>query len=141
MSAALMFLGLAAKAGRLTIGEESCGIDARAKKAKLIITASDSSQNSVTRAENYAQTAKAPHIALPFTKAELGNIVGRGMPGMLAITDIGMAASFAEKLSTEYPDKYDLAAGLLRYNADRAQQRKIEKQRHKENIRHGKNKK
>lgn len=140
MSPALMFLGLAEKSGRLTIGEESCGISARAKKAKVILTASDASQNSVTRASNYAEDAKAPVVTLPFTKAELGAVLGRGMPGMLAITDIGMASAFLAKLSAEYPDKYDLACGLLKYNADRAAQRKAEAKRHKENIRRGKKK-
>jgi ribosomal protein L30E len=135
-----MFLGLTEKAGYLVIGEESCGMSARGKKAKVILTASDASRNSTVRAKSYAEVSKAPHVELPFSKTELGMIVGRGMPGMLAITDIGMASAFLKKLSAEYPGEYDLACGLLMYSADRASQRKAEAKRHKENIRRGKKK-
>ena len=140
MEPSLMFLGLTAKAGHLTVGEESCGIDARAKKAKLIITASDASQNSITRADNFSRTAKAPHIVLPFTKAELGNVIGRGTPGMLAITDIGMASAFVNKLSAENPGRYDEVSAVLQQSVERSRKRKLEKKRHEENVRHGKKK-
>ncbi len=141
MSAALTFLGLAAKAGHLTIGEESCGIDARAKKAALLCTASDASQNSVTRAKNYASAAGVPSLELPFTKAELGRMVGRGMPGMLAITDIGMALSFAEKLSDEFEGKYTDIVEPLKQRYEKVQLRKMERKRHLDNVRRGKTKK
>ncbi|MGM9521232.1 MAG: L7Ae/L30e/S12e/Gadd45 family ribosomal protein [Oscillospiraceae bacterium] len=136
----ITFLGLSQKAGYLEIGEESCGIAARARKAKVLLTASDASRNSLVRAKNYSEDAKAPHVVLPFTKDELGAVVGRGLPGMLAITDTGMAAAFVQKLSAEYPGKFDEQAETLRISAERAMQRKKEAQRHKENLRHGKKK-
>ena len=137
----ITFLGLALKAGKLEIGEESCGIAARAKKAKLILTASDASQNSLTRARNFSEAAKAPHIVLPFTKDELGAVVGRGTPGMIAVTDIGMASAFADKLSAEVPGKYDYTAAELKIASDRAMARKKEAKKHIQNVRTGKKKK
>ena len=140
MSAALMFLGLVAKSGRLTIGEESCGIAARGKKAKLILTASDASLNSVTRAKNYADYAGCPCVTLPYQKFELGGMVGRGGPGMLAITDVNMADAFIKKLSAEFPGTYDEAALRLDTAAKRALQRKKEAKKHQDNLKHGKKK-
>ncbi len=134
----LTFLGLCLKAGKLEIGEESCGAAARAKKARLLLSASDAAHGSLMRAQNFAETAKAPHVLLPFTKAELGAAVGRGTPGMLAVTDYGLAAAFTERLASECPGRYDEAAALLQAAAVRALQRKREKQRHAENKRKGK---
>lgn len=140
MSAALTFLGLCEKAGSLVIGEESCGIAARAKKAKLILTAHDAGRSSAVKAAGYAETAKCPSAALPFSKADLGGMLGRGAPGMLAVTDIGLASAFIAKLSAEYPGPYDDLAGILAYNADRAAERRREKKQHIKNIQRGKKK-
>lgn len=141
MNASLTFLGLILKAGKLEIGEESCGIAARAKKARVILTASDASQNSRTRAGNYCQDSNAPHVMLPFAKSELGAVVGRGQPGMLAITDIGMASAFLDKLALECPDRYSEQVSVLKSASERYAQRLKEAQAHKKNIRSGKKKK
>lgn len=140
MSAALTFLGLCEKSGKLVIGEESCGIAARAKKAKLILTARDAGRSSAVKAENYSGAAKCPSVCLPYSKSDLGNMLGRGSPGMLAVTDIGLASAFANKLSAEFPGVYDEVNGLLAFEADRAAQRRKEKQNHLKNIRRGKKK-
>jgi len=140
MSAALMFLGLTAKAGHLTIGEDSCGIVARAKKAKLLLTASDASDNSRTRARNYADASHCPCVTLPYTKFDLGSMVGRGSPGMLAITDINMADAFMKKLAAENPGQFTEECGQLDYAAQRALQRKKEAKKHQENLKRGKKK-
>ncbi len=125
----LTFLGLCLRAGHLEIGEESCGAAARAKKARAVLTASDLSHSSLSRAETLASAAGAPLLPLPFTKAELGMAVGRGTPGILAITDVGMASAFAGKLSSEYPGTYDESAQLLSVRAERAEKRRQEKRR------------
>lgn len=101
MTPAMTFLGLAKRAGRLTIGEESVKIDARANKAKLILTACDAGRSLGERAQNFSTMAKCPHIALPWTKEELGSLVGRGTPGIMAITDKKMAEAFQMKLEKE----------------------------------------
>ena len=98
MNAALSLLGRAKRAGRLVIGEESVKLEARANKTKLILTASDAGDSLKKRADNFARMAKCAHTTLPFSKDELGMLLGRGTPGILAITDNGMAKVFSEKL-------------------------------------------
>ncbi len=120
----LTFLGLCLKAGRLEIGEESCGAAARAKKARLVLSASDAAHGSLMRAENFAETARCPYAVLPFTKEELGAAVGRGTPGLLAVTDFGLAAAFLEKLSAECPGRYEEQTETARVAAERALQGK-----------------
>lgn len=137
MSAALLFLGLAEKAGKLTIGEESCGIEARAKHTRLLLCAADAGHNSLTRAANYAEAAKCPAVTLPWTKAELGGLLGRGTPGMLGICDFGMAAAFMEKLDAEHPGRYTEALDAARAAAERAAKRKKEAKKHRDNLRKG----
>lgn len=138
MSAALLFLGLANRAGKLEIGEESVGAEARARHARVILSASDAGHSSLMKAKNYAEDSKCPAVTLPWTKAELGEILGRGAPGLVAICDFGMAAAFMEKLDKEFPDRYDLEEATVRYAAERAAQRKKEAKKHKENVRKGK---
>ena len=140
MSAALTFLGLAEKSGRLVIGEESCGTAARAKKAKLILLAHDAGRSSAVRAQNYSEAAKCPLVTLPYSKADLGNMLGRGSPGMLAVTDVGIADAFMKKLAAEHPGIYDDISESLAFEADRAARRRREKQNHIRNVRRGKKK-
>ncbi len=138
MSNSLKFLGLCKKAGKLEIGEESVGISARAKKARIILAASDSADNSKRRAQNFARTGNIPFITLPYGKFDLGNEVGRGSPGLMAITDIGLAASFIDKLSVEFPEKYDDIKSVLGAKAEKAMQRKKEAKAHERNLKMGK---
>ena len=134
----IKFLGIAKKAGKLEIGEESCGVAARDKKARVILTASDSSDNARRRADYFSTVSAAPHIGIPYTKEQLGREIGRGTPGMLAVTDIGIAASFVSKLASAYPGKYDEAAGRLAEKAEKMALRKREALSHEKNVRMGK---
>lgn len=101
MTPAMTFLGLAKRAGRLTIGEESVKADAKRNKAKLILTACDAGRSLGERAVNLARMANCPFVELPWTKEELGALVGRGTPGILAVTDKKMAEAFQMKLEKE----------------------------------------
>jgi ribosomal protein L7Ae-like RNA K-turn-binding protein len=134
----LNLLGMAKKAGMLEIGSDSVVACARGGKARLIISASDASENSLRSAENCAAAAGAALITVPYTKDDIGAVVGRGSPGMLAITDIGMACAFAEKLSRSYPDKYDQACAVLKEKAQRASSRKSSTKERNSNIGKGK---
>lgn len=99
MDKALSFLGIAKKAGLLAIGSEATAISARQGKARLIITATDASAGSVRRATANAKAAEIECIAVPYTRFEIGNITGRGSPGVLAILDKGLAEGFKGKLA------------------------------------------
>ncbi|HHU06638.1 MAG TPA: 50S ribosomal protein L7 [Clostridiales bacterium] len=138
MSRALGILGLARKAGALEIGEESAGIAARSGKARALLTANNASENTLRRVYNFAAKYGLPHLALPFTKDELGKAVGVSSCAALAFMSAGLAASFAEKLEEEFPGRFTQPLELLRLKADRIEQRKKEARAHERNVRTGK---
>ena len=120
----LSLLGIAKKAGLLAIGDESVGTAARAKKARVILSASDASDGSKRRARGYGEAYNAVHVIIPYDKAELGMVIGRGTPGMLAVLDTGLAAGFLSGLAGDSPEEYGQAAELLKKKAARAAERK-----------------
>lgn len=136
----LHLLGLAKKAGRLEIGEEPVGAVCRAHHARLVLLASDSAPNTRRRAAHFGEAGNVLFLELPFTKAELGFLLGRSSCAMLALTDAGFAASVLEKLAARDPDRYGPAALQLREKADRMLQRQREKRQHEKNLREGKRK-
>ena len=136
----LHLLGLARKAGRLELGEETVGAACRARRARLILLASDAAPNTRRRCAHFGEAGNVLWLELPFSKAELGFSLGRGSCAMLALTDAGFAASVGEKLAARDPDRYGPAAQQLRVKADRVLQRQQERRRHEKNLREGKRK-
>ena len=133
----LHLLGLAKKAGRLEIGEEPVGAACRARHARLVLLAADSAPNTRRRAAHFGEAGSVLWLETPFSKAELGAILGRTSCAILALTDAGFAAAVAEKLAIREPDKYAPAAQQLRTKADRMFQRQKEQRRHEKNLRRG----
>lgn len=123
MDRCLNLLGLAKKAGSLEIGEECVSASVARVKARCILSASDASDGSKRKAGFMAEDASVPHVVLPYTKQELSLAVGRGAPGVLAITDTGLAASFTAALSEAY-EGYGEAAERMALKKQRAQERK-----------------
>ena len=136
----LHLLGLAKKAGRLEIGEEPVGAACRARQAKLVLLAQDAAPNTRRRAAHFSQAGKGPCLETPFTKGELGLVLGRSSCAMLALTDAGFSAAVVEKLAVRDPDKYGPAAARLREQADRVLQRQKEQRQHEKNLREGRQK-
>ena len=110
----LHLLGLAKKAGRLEIGEEPVGAAARAHQARVLLLAADAAANTVRRAAHFGEAGGALWLQMPFTKAELGEQLGRSSCAMLAVTDFGFAAALAEKLAARDEERYGPAAQQLR---------------------------
>lgn len=135
MDNALKLLGLALKAGRLEVGEEPVGAVARARKAKLLILASDAAPNTVRRAAHFGEAGNVLFLTTPFTKAELGFSVGRSSCAMMAFTDPGFAASFTKKLAALDPDRYAPASEQVGKKAEKALQRQKEQRQHEKNLR------
>ena len=134
MNSALHLVGLSRKAGRLAVGEEPVSEAAKRREAKLILVAADAAENTLRRAQRFAESGEVPWLASPFTKAELGGAVGRSVCAMLAFTDVGLASAAAEKLAWEDGERYGPAAQLLKERAGQAlerqkEQRAREKQR------------
>ena len=134
----LSFLGLALRGGRLAVGEEPVDAVARARDARLILLASDAAVPTRRRAFHFAEAGQCLLLTLPFTKEELGQTLGRSSVAVIALTDVGMAASLAHRLEELDPAKYGEAAKRLDLKAQRAAERRAEQKAHEKNIRTGK---
>ena len=93
----LRFLGLMRRAGKLSVGEEGTGQAARAGKAKLILLASDASENARDRAEGFARRGAAALVHLRADKAALASALGVAGGAMAAVCDAGFARALLEK--------------------------------------------
>ncbi|MBQ9534728.1 MAG: ribosomal L7Ae/L30e/S12e/Gadd45 family protein [Clostridia bacterium] len=94
----LSFLGLMYRAGSLAIGADKSYDAARRGKIKLLMLASDAAKNTVSGAKNALREKDVPLVTLPYTKAELGDALGKGECSALAILDFGFAISFCERM-------------------------------------------
>lgn len=138
--ASLHLLGLARKAGRIEVGEEPVGAACRARKAKVLLLAADAAENTVRRAEHFAEAGAALCVQTPYTKSQLGGAVGRESCAMAALTDAGLAASLMKKLAAVDPEKYGEAAAALDTKAQKVLQRQREQRQHEKNMAKGKQK-
>ena len=135
MDKALNYLGLARKAGRIELGEEPVGAVARAKKARLILVASDAGDHSWRRAKSFVAGTEQVCMKVPFTKDQLGEAIGRTSLAMAAFTDPAMALAFVKALGD--PDKYKEALESLDRRTKRIRQRQQEEKNHQRNLRQG----
>ena len=138
MDKALNFLALAKKARLAELGEEPVGAITRTGKGYLVMVASDASDHTWRRAKSFVAGTEQQCIRLPFTKDELGFVVGRTSLAIAAITDVAMAAAFVKALPE--PAKYAAAAQALEQKAAKQKQRKDEAKAHQRNVRFGKKK-
>jgi ribosomal protein L7Ae-like RNA K-turn-binding protein len=138
MDRALNFLALAKKARLAELGEEPVGAITRTGKGYLVMVASDASDHTWRRAKSFVAGTEQQCIRLPFTKDELGFVVGRTSLAIAAITDVAMAAAFVKALPE--PGKYAAASQALEQKAAKQKQRKDEAKAHQRNIRTGKKK-
>ena len=138
MDRALNYLSLARKAGLAELGEEPVGAITRAGKGYLVMVASDASDHTWRRAKSFVAGTDQQAIRIPFTKEELGFVIGRSSLAIAAITDAAMAASLVKAL----PDaaKHTAALAVLEEKAAKLKQRKAEAKAHQRNVRMGKKK-
>ena len=99
----LKFLGLMRRAGKLSVGETGTGQAARAGKAKLILLASDASENARNRAYGFARRGQVPLVQLKAEKAKLADALHVTGGAMAAVCDEG----FAQALIKKYADDLD----------------------------------
>lgn len=135
---AIRYLGIARKAGCLQLGEEDTGAAVRGGKAKLVLLASDASDNARRRAEGFVYGRKTPLVRLPYTKEEISFATGKGGCSMLAVTDIGLASSFLSALAQQNPELYAETARELEAKREKADKRKAEAAAHRRNVKTGK---
>ena len=93
----LKTLGLMRRAGKLSAGEDGVRQAVRKRSAKLILVAADASENSVKRAEGFAEAAQVPLIHLDADKDTLCRALGVNGGAMFAVCDEGFKQLFLKK--------------------------------------------
>ena len=133
-------LGLAQKGGKLQTGEESVSAAAKAHKARLLLLSSDAGERTWRHAQQLSEAGNCPLLLSPYTRAELGQSVGRGECVLLAFTDIGLAAAAAKRLSQSDPESCREVLERLEYKAEKTLRRRRETQRRKKAAQAGQRK-
>ena len=128
----LKFLGLMRRASALQAGENNAGEAVRGGKAKLLLLASDASDNARRRAESFVGGRSCLLLPLSFTKEELGAALGMGDCSMAAVTDLGFANALIKRLDALEPGAYAEAAEEVARRFSKAERRKGEKAREKD---------
>ncbi len=138
MDKALNYLSLARKGGMAELGEEPVGAITRAGKGYLVIVASDASDHTWRRAKSFVAGTEQQCVRVPFTKEELGFVIGRTSLAIAAITDAPLALTLVKALPE--PEKYKNAMEILDAKATKLRQRQKEAKAHQRNVRMGKKK-
>ena len=133
---ALNYLALGKKGRLIELGEEPVGAVARAVKARLVVVASDASDHTWRRAKSFVAGPEQQCIRVPFTKEELGFVVGRQSLAIAAFTDAALALAFVKALPNA--EKFAEVAEKLDIKAQKLRQRKDEAKAHQRNVRKGK---
>ena len=133
---ALNYLALGKKGRLVELGEEPVGAVARAVKARLVVVASDASDHTWRRAKSFVAGTEQQCIRVPFTKEELGFVVGRQSLAIAAFTDAALALAFVKALPNA--EKFQEVSEKLDTKAQKLRQRKEEAKAHQRNVRKGK---
>ena len=137
-SKALNYLALAKKGRLVELGEEPVGAITRAVKGRLVVVASDASDHTWRRAKSFVAGTEQQCIRVPFTKEELGFVVGRTSLAIAAFTDAALALAFVKALPKA--EKFGEVIEKLDLKAQKLRQRKAEAKAHERNVRKGKSK-
>ncbi|MGN0172768.1 MAG: L7Ae/L30e/S12e/Gadd45 family ribosomal protein [Acutalibacteraceae bacterium] len=92
-------LGMAMRAGKLSIGFDATVGAVGAGKSKLVLLAADVSPKTAKECRFAADNRKAAVIALPIDKLQLSGTIGMAKPvGVVAVCDKGFANAIAAAL-------------------------------------------
>ena len=120
----LNLLGLMRRASAIALGEENSDAAMRQGKAKLLLVASDASDNARKRAADFAAGRSAPVVPLPFSKEEIAAHVGVRGCSMAAVTDLGFAKALLDLLAAQWPEEYAEQASALAGRLEREKKRR-----------------
>ena len=138
MDKALNYLALAKRGRLVELGEEPVGAITRTGKGYLVVVASDASDHTWRRAKSFVAGTEQQCLKVPFTKEELGFVVGRTSLAIAAFTDVSLALAFVKGLPDQ--EKVKKEAEILEAKSTKMRQRKKEADAHKKNVRFGKKK-
>ncbi len=93
----LNYLGLAARGRLLANGYNTCLYMMDKKKIRLLLIASDISENSVKKMVSSAERKKVPY-RIYGTVEELSHITGKTSSGIFGITDENLAKAISEEI-------------------------------------------
>ena len=102
----------------------------------VVIVANDASDHTWRRAKSFVAGTEQQCIRVPFSKEELGFVVGRTSLAIAAFTDAALALAFVKALPN--PEKFKEVAEQLDIKAKKLRQRKDEAKAHERNVRKGK---
>ena len=136
VSKSLNYLSLARKGGMAELGEEPVGDISRTGKAYAILVASDASEHTWRRAKAYAAGTEQQCVRLPYSKAEMGEAIGRESLAIAAITDAPLALAMLQSLPE--PEKYQKSIQVLAEKTQKLKKRQQEHKAHLRNVRKGK---
>ena len=138
MDKALNYLALAKRGRLVELGEEPVGAITRTGKGYLVVVAKDASDHTWRRAKSFVAGTEQQCLSVPFTKEELGFVVGRTSLAIAAFTDVSLALAFVKALPDQ--EKVKKEAEILEAKSTKMRQRKKEADAHKKNVRFGKKK-
>ena len=138
MDKALNYLALAKRGRLVELGEEPVGAITRTGKGYLVVVACDASDHTWRRAKSFVAGTEQQCLSVPFTKEELGFVVGRTSLAIAAFTDVALALAFVKALPDQ--EKVKKEAEILEAKSKKMRQRKKEADAHKKNVRFGKKK-
>ena len=96
----LSLLGIARKAGRLSLGFDSVCESAAKGEAELILTASDISEGTLDKLRRSVQE-KVRILGTPYSIADIGGALGKSVR-IISINDSGFAEKAGELLNKGY---------------------------------------
>lgn len=97
---AMQMIGLARKAGKLTLGGEMTENDLMHRKSHLVIVATDASEKTAHRFQTKCASKGVPILQFS-TKEELGRQLGKEQRTVLSVTDPGFADLIARLISND----------------------------------------
>ena len=123
MNEVLPLLGLCLRAGKLVYGDDAVAESVAAGNVRLIVLAADAGAAISRRAARLSETSRVPVLRLDAPAEQLGWAIGRSKAAICGMTDIGFAASAAQK-AAEADEQYAPLAQQLREKHKRMQSRR-----------------
>lgn len=93
----LNFLGLIQRAGKLVSGSDAVNLAIKAHQAKVVILASDASENTVDKVSSLLKHDKKIKLIRNLSSNELSHALGKKRK-LVAVTDLGFSQALIKKI-------------------------------------------
>ena len=94
---ALSMLGLAARAGKVVSGEFAVEKSIKAGKARLVLIAGDSSENTMKKFRQLCDFSEVPMVLIA-DRERLGASIGKDLRSSVAVEDDNLAGAVRKKI-------------------------------------------